>query len=427
MINTALQKILEAEKKRLNETINLIASENFSSKEVRELAGSVFMHKYSEGYPGKRYYEGNENIDNLENLAIELTKNAFKLSASYGVNVQPLSGTNANIAVYNAVLNPGDKILSLYLPDGGHLSHGWSLTPGKPDQNEKIYYGGTKKVSSVSKFYNIVQYKTNPVTNLLDYHTIEEIALSEKPKLIITGGTAYPRNIDYKKIKEIAVKVGALYLADIAHEAGLIAAGVLDSPVGIADIITLTTHKTLRGPKGAVIMGREDLIDKINYSIMPGIQGGPHNGTIAAIAQAMFESQSSEFIEYAKNILNNAKILASELHGYSFNIVTGGTDKHLILIDLRDKSVTGKEFAKKLALCGIITNMNSIPNDTASPGNPSGLRIGTPFITTRGFRENEIKIVASLINQTLNTKDTKELERVKDEVRSLALKFPLSF
>lgn len=428
MIDPRLQQILEKEIKRQNETIDLIASENFSSTAVRGLVGSVLMHKYSEGYPGKRYYEGNENIDKLELLAIDLAKQVFNLPVNWGANVQPLAGSNANLAVYNAVLNPGDKILSMFLPDGGHLSHGWSYNPNSEAQiNDKAYYGGEKKVSFVSKIYNVVQYKTDPATGLLDYDFIEKLAIKEKPRLIITGGTAYPRNIDYVKLKEIATKVGALYMADVAHEAGLIAGGVLNSPVGIADIVTMTTHKTLRGPKGAVILASNDLIQKINYSVMPGLQGGAHNGTIAGIAQALFEAQSPDFKRYSEQILRNAKTLAKSLLEFEFKLVSGGTDKHFVLVDLRPKKLKGKDFAKLLNSIGIVTNMNSIPYDMAPPANPSGLRLGTPSITTRGFSENEVKMVAEFINRAGSANITeKVLEEIKNDVKQLVLKFPFN-
>jgi glycine hydroxymethyltransferase len=318
------------------------------------------------------------------------------------------------------------------LPDGGHLSHGWSYTPkekkseilnpksetaqstghmahGNETQsaertayNDMIYRGGSNKVNIVSKFYNVIQYRTNPETNLFDYDFIEKLALEEKPKMIITGGTAYPRDIDYKRIKEIADKVGAFYLADIAHEAGLIASEVLPSPVGIADVVTLTTHKTLRGPKGAAILGKAELIELINKSIIPGMQGGPHNGTIAGMTQALFEVDTPEFKDYSAQIVKNAKVLAEELKAYGFKLISNGTDKHLILIDVTTKGLTGKFASRALAYANIVTNKNTIPYESGSPLNPSGLRIGTPTITTRGMKEAEMKKLASLINEVIN-------------------------
>lgn len=444
-----LKNILDKEYLRQHETLDLIPSENYTSLAVREAVGSVFMHKYSEGYPNARYYEGNEYIDELELLCIEMVKKVFKLPRDWSANVQPLAGSNANLAVYNALLNPGDKIMSMYLPDGGHLSHGWSYTPTKERtqvdieklQSDTAYYGGSVKISIVSKIYNVVQYKVSKDTLMFDYDSIEKLALEEKPKLLITGGTAYPRNIDYKRMKSIADKVGAYYLSDIAHEAGLISAGVLESPVGIADVVTFTTHKTLRGPKGAVILGKSDIIEKINKAVMPGMQGGPHNGTIAGITQALFEADTSEFKDYANQIVKNAKVLAKELKNYGFDLITGGTDKHLILIDLRSKGIGGKYAARALAHAGIIANMNTIPYESASPLNPSGLRVGTPTLTTRGMKEDEMKTIASMINAVLEelkdyaSLDFKEFnEKVKnlqvvtdtkEQVLELCRKYPL--
>jgi len=348
-MNPKLKTILDNEYIRQHETLDLIPSENYSSKAVRDALGSVAMHKYSEGYPGARYYEGNEYIDQLELLCMDMLKKVFNLPNNWAANVQPLAGSNANLAVYNAVLNPGDKILSMFLPDGGHLSHGWSL-PDKDanttNLDSRIYYGGKRKVNIVSKIYNVVQYKTNPETNLFDYDFIEELAQKEKPKLIVTGGTAYVRNIDYKRIKEIAEKVGAYYLSDVAHEAGLIAGGAIESPVGISDIVTFTTHKTLRGPKGAVILGKSEIIDLVNKSIIPGMQGGPHNGTIAGITQALFEADTDQFKNYAFQIIKNAKSLGESLKKFDFKLVTDGTDKHMVLIDLRNKEMGGKYAAR---------------------------------------------------------------------------------
>jgi glycine hydroxymethyltransferase len=401
-MNPTLKKILENEQNRQNTTLDLIASENYTSKAVREAVGSVFMHKYSEGYPGARYYQGNKYIDELETMAINLVKKVFALPMDWGANVQPLSGSNANLAVYNALLNPGDKILSMYLPDGGHLSHGWSIKSKEELLNTtddvQVYKGGSKKVNIVSKFYNVVQYKTDPATFLIDYQFLEELAIKEQPKLIITGGTAYPRNIDYKKVAEIAKKVGAYYMADVAHEAGLIAAKVVDSPIGLADVVTFTTHKTLRGPKGAVIMSKNDLMELINKSIIPGMQGGAHNGTIAGIVQALVEADTIEFKEYANQILLNAKAMAKRLVELNYNVITGGSDKHLILIDLTSNGIGGKFASYALDWAGIVTNMNTIPHSNSTPLNPAGLRIGTPSITTRGLKEAESERIVDLMD-----------------------------
>ena len=434
MLHNQLQTILDKEINRQLNTLDLIPSENFTSSAVREAVGSVFMHKYSEGYPNARYYEGNEYIDELELLTIEMVKKVFSLPIDWSANVQPLGGSNANLGVYNALLTPGDKILSMYLPDGGHLSHGWSYTATKDRteqdlkdmQSETAYLGGKTKISIVSKIYNVTQYKVNKETNLFDYDAIEKLAMEVKPKLIITGGTAYSREIDYKRMKAISEKVGAYYLADVAHEAGLIAAGVLSSPIGIADVVTFTTHKTLRGPKGAVIVAKEEFINKINKAIMPGMQGGPHNGTIAGICQALFEADTEEFKTYAQQIVKNAKALEVELKDLGYNLVSGGTDKHLLLIDLRNKNISGKDAAKALAKAGIVSNMNTIPYESGSPLNPSGLRIGTPTLTTRGMKEEEMKEVAQLINKIISSpQDEAVVIDVKSKVEELCRKFPL--
>lgn len=448
MLNPVLQKILDAETSRQQNTLDLIASENFTSAAVREAVGSVFMHKYSEGYPGARYYEGNENIDELENLCIEMVTKVFNLPSNWSANVQPLAGSNANLAVYNAILNPGDKILSMYLPDGGHLSHGWSYTPTKDRSDKDIqdlasdkpYYGGSTKISIVSKIFNVVQYKVAKDTSILDYSAIEQLAMQEKPKLIITGGTAYPREIDYKKMREIADKVGAYYLADIAHEAGLIAAGVLTSPIDIADVVTFTTHKTLRGPKGAVIAAKQDIIKLINKSIMPGLQGGPHNGTIAGITQALFEADTPEFKEYAAQVVENAKTLVGKLSELGYSLVSGGTDKHLILIDLVAKNLGGKFASYALNSAGIVTNKSTIPYESQSPVNPSGIRLGTPSVTTRGLKEAEMIKLADLIDSVIKEAATLPLDdfeffkqqidssqaikEVKEKVQQLCSQFP---
>ena len=449
-MNPKLQKILDNEFHRQNSTLDLIASENFTSTSVRNAVGSVVMHKYSEGYAGARYYEGNQYIDELEELCIEMVKKVFSLPQDWSANVQPLSGSNANLGVYNALLTPGDTILSMYLPDGGHLSHGWSYTSTKERsesekgelQNDTEYLGGKTNISIVSKIFNVVQYKVSKETNQFDYDQLEEIALRVRPKLIVTGGTAYPRNIDYKRFREIADKVGAYYLADVAHEAGLIASKVLPSPVGYADVVTFTTHKTLRGPKGAIILMRKELENAINKGIMPGLQGGPHNGTIAGITQALFEADTVEFKEYSKQIVQNANKLANELINRGFRLITDGTDKHLILIDLRSKNIGGKYLAKALSVANIIVNMNTIPFETGSPLNPSGIRIGTPTLTTRGMKESEMVLIADLLKRVLEIslkykdldinefidkiKIDLEIKKVQDEVQKLCIDFPLT-
>ncbi len=435
--------ILKNEELKQQNKLSMIPSENFASKAVREAVGSVFMNKYSEGYPHARYYEGNYNIDELELLAIDRAKKFFKLPVDWTVNVQALSGSPANLAVYIGLLKPGDKIMGMYLPDGGHLSHGWSYSPDDKDRNEDamFYSGGSRKVNITSKIFNAVQYKTNPKTGLLDYDEIEKIAKREKPKMIITGGTAYPREIDYERMSKIAKSVGAFYLADIAHEAGLIGAGAMKSPVGYADVVTLTTHKTLRANRGALIMGRSELMKKINRAIFPGLQGGPHNHSIAGIAVALKEAMTSEFTEYAKQVVNNARCLAEELKRYDFEIVSGGTDKHLVLINLTSKGVFGKKYARALDYAGIIANMNTMPRESRPPADPSALRVGTPWITTRGMKENEMKQIAKWMNQVMEViKDWQDMDfeefdkkvsrhpqilGIAKEVEKLCKEFPL--
>lgn len=397
-----IYEIIKLEEEKQQNKLSMIPSENFASKAIREAVGSVLMNKYSEGYPGKRYYEGNYHIDKLENLAIERAKKLFKLPEDWSVNVQPLSGSPANLAVYLACLNPGDTVMGMYLPDGGHLSHGWSYEPDREqDPNNLTYMGGKRKVNITSKFYKSVQYKTDPATQQFNYDEIERIALEHKPRLLITGGTAYPREIDYERMAAIAKKVGAYYLADIAHEAGLVAAGVNKSPVGIADIVTFTTHKTLRCNRGAVILGKADIMKKIDRAIFPGLQGGPHNHSIAGIAVGLLEAMQPAFKVYAEQVVKNAKKIAVELQSFGFDIVSGGTDKHLVLINLTNKGIFGKSYARALDHAGIITNMNTMPQEQRSPADPSALRIGTPWITTRGMKEEEMKQIAAWMHEVM--------------------------
>lgn len=420
--------LIQQEEQRQLSQLNLIPSENYTSKQVREAVGSVLMHKYSEGNIGKRYYEGNEFIDQVERLAIERAAKLFHIPDDWGVNVQALSGSNANLAVYLAVLKPGDTIMGMHLPDGGHLSHGWLI--------------GSNKVNISAKLFNSVQYKTDPETQLLNYDEIERLAKKHKPKLIITGGTAYPRNIDFSRMKQITKSVGALFMADIAHEAGLVAAGVLPSPVGIADIVTMTTHKTLRAARGAIILAHQDIIKKVNKAILPGLQGGPFNNNIAGIAVGLGEALQPEFKEYAQQVVKNAQVLAEELIKYDFNLVSGGTDKHLILIDLTNKGVFGKYTARALALAGIVVNMNTMPGEKRAPSDPSAIRIGTPFVTTLGLKEQDMREIAKLISEVVSIaiqyKDLdweefqKQLENskkffpIKNQVAELTSKFAIS-
>lgn len=394
-----------AEEKRQEEGIELIASENFVSKAVMEAAGSVFTNKYAEGYPKKRYYGGCLNADIVENLAIERLKEMF--GAKYA-NVQAHSGSQANMGVYVALLQAGDKILGMSLDAGGHLTHGY-----------KINFSG--------KNYIGLEYGLNPETELIDYDKVREIALKEKPKMIVAGASAYSRIIDFKKFREIADEVGAYFMVDMAHIAGLVAAGLHPNPIEYADVVTSTTHKTLRGPRGGVILtNNEEIAQKIDKTIFPGIQGGPLVHIIAAKAVAFKEALSLEFKEYQKQVVKNAKVMAEELVKGGLRIVSGGTDNHLMLIDLRPMKVTGKLAEIKLEEAGITCNKNAIPNDPEKPFITSGIRIGMPAITTRGFKEEETKQVAQFILTVLrNINDDKKIEEVKEQVLKLTEKFPL--
>jgi glycine hydroxymethyltransferase len=381
--------LIKKEEQRQKETLTMIPSENYSYPEVRQAVGSVLMHKYAEGTPGRRYYQGNSIIDEIERLCEERALKAFGLSKEiWSANVQPHSGCAANIAVYNAVLDVGDKIMSMFLPDGGHLSHGWKLP--------------NRKVTLVSKIYNIEFYKVDPKTRVFDYDQIEKQALEFKPKIIISGGTAYPREIDYERMGKIAKKVGAYYLADIAHEAGLIAGGACKSPFPYADFVTMTTHKTLRGPRGAIIICRKEYEESIDFSIIPGLQGGPHLHSIAGIAIALRQAQGKLFKKYAFQTVKNARVLAKVFLDKGLDVVSGGTDKHLVLIDLRRNNTNGWVVAWALEKAGIIVNRNTVPNETATPFYPSGLRLGTPALTVRGMKEKEMEIIGGWIYDVIS-------------------------
>ena len=388
----------------------MIPSENITYTEVREAVGSVLMQKYAEGQPGKRYYQGNEVVDEIERLCEDRALVVFGLSAEqWMANVQPHSGCEANLAVYNALLTPGDKMMSMYLPDGGHLSHGWQ-TP-------------TKKITLVSKIFKVEFYHVDAKTSLFDYDQIEAQALKFKPKMIISGGTAYPRTINHKKMSAIAKKVGAYYLADIAHEAGLIAGGAFPSPFPYADVVTMTTHKTLRGPRGAIIIAKKELGPQIDFAIMPGLQGGPHLHTIAGIAIALRLAQGKLFGKYARQVIANAQTLASEFMRAGLKVVSGGTDKHLVLLDLRDRQTDGATVAQALEKVGIITNKNTVPFDTGSPIKPSGVRMGTPALTVRGMKETEMKLIAGFIIAVI--KGQSRVGEIKKQVFTLCKKFPI--
>lgn len=439
-----IYKLIKKEEKRQQENLSMIPSENFFSISVREAIGSAFMHKYSEGNIGQRYYEGNDIVDELETLAIDRTKRLFKLPKDWGVNMQALAGSNANLAVYLAVLEPGDTMMAMYLPDGGHLSHGWSYQPKSTETPQnRVYLGGENKIHITSRMFKVVQYKTNSKTAQFDYDELAKLVKQYKPKLLITGGTAYVRDIDYKRMAEIAHSVGAMYMADIAHEAGLIAAGVMNSPVGYADIVTLTTHKTLRSGRGAIIMAHQDLIKKINRGVLPGLQGGPFNNNIAGIAVGLGEALKPEYKKYAKQVVENAKMLASELTKYGFEVVSGGTDKHLVLVNMTNKGVFGKKTAKALNEAGIVLNMNTMPGETRAPADPSAIRMGSPLLTTRGMKEKEMKTIAHYIDMVVNeiiqwkdldfgefmseVRKSNTIKEVRKQVVELCKKFPLEF
>ena len=396
--------ILE-EEKRQEEGIELIASENFVSKAVMEAAGSVFTNKYAEGYPERRYYGGCVNADTVEQLAIDRLKKIF--GAKFA-NVQPHSGSQANMGVYVSLLEAGDKILGMGLSSGGHLTHGY-------------------KVNFSGKNYIGIEYGLNPETELLDYDEVRRLAVQEKPKIIVAGASAYSRIIDFKKFREIADEVGAYLMVDMAHIAGLVAAGEHPNPMEYADIVTSTTHKTMRGPRGGIILtNNEEIAKKIDKAIFPGIQGGPLMHIIAAKAVAFKEALSPEFKEYQKQVVKNAKAMADALVKGGLRIVSGGTDNHLMLVDLRPKGVTGKLAEESLEKSGITCNKNAIPNDPEKPFITSGVRLGTPAITARGMKEDEaVKIAEMIIKVLENVNDDEKIAEVRNEVLKLTEKFPL--
>ena len=399
-----IKEILKKEEERQQNNIELIASENYTSKAVRELAGSIFTNKYAEGYPGKRYYGGCEYIDEMENLAIEYACKLFDVKYA---NVQPHCGSSANMAVYRALLEPGDKVMGMNLSHGGHLTHG-------------------NKMSFSGQDYEIVSYDLNLETEELDYEAIRKLALEEKPKMIIAGASAYAKKIDFQKFAEIAHEVGAYLFVDMAHIAGLVAAHLHQNPCLYADVVTSTTHKTLRGPRGGIILTNdEEIAKKINKAVFPGIQGGPLEHIIAAKAECFYEALQPSFKEYQEQVLKNMQVLCETLKEEGFVLISGGSENHLVLVDVKSSvGMTGKEAEELLDQIHITVNKNTIPNETEKPTVTSGIRVGSAAMTTRGFREEEFKKVGHFIAEALKNKDNAaELNKIKEEVLALTKKF----
>lgn len=395
--------LIRREEQRQCDKIRLIASENYVSAAVLQATGTILTNKYSEGYAGKRYYEGQQIIDQIECLAIERARALF---GAEHVNVQPYSGSPANMAVYLAFLNPGDTILGMALPHGGHLTHG-------------------AKVSISGKYFQAESYELNRETGLIDYDAIREKALSCRPKMVIAGHSAYPRHIDFARFRAIADECGALLMIDMAHFAGLVAGGVHPSPIPFADVVTTTTHKSLRGPRGAMILCKEQFGEAIDKAVFPGLQGGPHNHTTAAMAVAFKEADSEEFRDYARQVVENGRTLAETLNSNGFDLITGGTDNHLLLVDLTSKNIGGKPAAKALDQAGIVVNYNAIPFDPRKPGNPSGIRLGTAAVTSRGFREREMIQVGEWINAVVADPDNQSLlADIAENVSSYCRDYP---
>jgi glycine hydroxymethyltransferase len=394
------------EVERQSSTICLIPSENYVSRAVLEAMGTVFTNKYSEGYPGRRYYEGQQVIDRLEPVAIERATRLFGVDHA---NVQPYSGSPANLAIYLAFCEPGDTVMGMALPMGGHLTHGWG-------------------VSVTGKWFRAVQYSVRRDNGLVDLDEVRELAQKEHPKIIFCGGTAIPRTIDFEGFAEIAREVDAILVADIAHIAGLIAGGAHPSPVGHADVLSTTTHKTLRGPRGAMLMSTEEHANALDRAVFPGLQGGPHNHTTAAIAVALGEALQPDFFEYAQQVVENAKALAAGLLAHGFDLVSGGTDTHLLLVDLTSKGVPGKVAAQALDRAKITVNYNTVPYDPRKPFDPSGIRLGTPAVTTRGMTPSEMELIARWINEGVDAagrEDEGTIARIAGEVQELTSSFPI--
>jgi glycine hydroxymethyltransferase len=404
-VDPEVYKYINLEAHRQEDGLELIASENYCSRAVMEAQGSCFTNKYAEGYPGKRYYNGCEFVDQVETLAIERLKKIF---GSQYANVQPHSGSGANMAVYMACLQPGDTFLGMDLAEGGHLTHG-------------------SPVNFSGKLYKALHYGLDPKTETIDYNRLEEIAKKERPKMIIAGASAYPRFIDFARMKEVASSIGAIFMVDMAHIAGLVAAGVHPSPIGIADVTTSTTHKTLRGPRGGIILtNSEDWAKKFNSLIFPGIQGGPLEHVIAAKAVAFQEALQPSFKTYQQQVVKNAQVLATTLMNEGIDLVSGGTDNHLVLLKTDSVNMSGKEASELLERVLITCNKNMVPGDKRSPFVTSGVRLGTPAVTTRGFKEAETKTMAQLIARALkNPQDAGILEKVKTDVRDLCRQFPV--
>jgi glycine hydroxymethyltransferase len=405
-VDPRIAELVDAEAERQAEKIRLIPSENYVSRAVLEATGTLLTNKYSEGYPGKRYYEGQQIIDQVENLAIDRAKSLFEVEHA---NVQPYSGSPANLAVYLAFLEPGDTVMGMALPMGGHLTHGWP-------------------VSITGKWFRPVQYEVERDSGRVDMDKVRELAIAEMPKLIFCGGTAIPRLIDFEGFASIAKEVDAILCADIAHIAGLVAGGAHPSPAPHADVISTTTHKTLRGPRGAMLMSREEHAAALNRAVFPGLQGGPHNHTTAAIAVALHEAATEDFRAYAHQIVENAKALAEALDERGFDLVSGGTDNHLILLDLTNKEIGGKPAAQALDRAGIETNYNTVPYDPRKPFDPSGLRIGTPAVTTRGMTAEHMAPIAGWMDDAVEAakrEDSEALDSIAADVREFTSDFPV--
>lgn len=404
MKDLKIKKLIEEERKRQKEGLELIPSENYVSKDILEAVGSILTNKYSEGYPKKRYYGGNEFIDEIEKLAIKRAQKLF--STDYHVNVQPYSGSPANTAVYFALLEYGDTVMGMRLDMGGHITHGLP-----------IGFSG--------RSYNFIAYGVDEKTELIDYDEVERLAKEHKPKMIVCGATAYSRTIDFERFSKIAKEVGAILFADISHIAGLVAADAHPTPFGLADVVTTTTHKTLRGPRSAIIFCRKEYGQKIDKAVFPGLQGGPHDHVTAAKAVCFREAMKPEFKEYAAQIIKNAQALAQSLTHKGYRVVTGGTDNHLMLLDLRAVNVSGTDAESILDSVSITLNKNTIPYDPNPPFKPSGVRLGTPAITSRGMKEKDMEKVAEFIDRALRSTDGATRKQIKKEVNDFASAFPL--